>query len=87
MMHTYRCLDCGEVLAAFATFEGRLPLLISQQAIQSQVQASKELHADRCPQARGARKAPRPEPPPLPVREPARVRALGWVWRRSEAGG
>jgi hypothetical protein len=81
MMRTYRCLDCGQVVAAFVLFEGSIPILTSQRAMDSQLQARRELHADRCP---GKQKAGPPKPP-LPSPKPVRARAIGWVWRRSEA--
>ncbi|UYM04830.1 FAD-dependent oxidoreductase [Solicola gregarius] len=58
-MQTYRCQHCGQVLAAFVSFAPGLALPFSNQAAQTQVQARREQHAERCPAAgkRGRRTA------------------------------
>lgn len=58
-MQTYRCQQCGQVLAAFVTFAPGLALPFSQQAATAQVEARRRQHREQCPAA-AARRTTRP---------------------------
>lgn len=52
MIRTVRCRLCGQALEAFLEFAPWLPLVVSEQAMQSKLHTAQIRHADRCPARR-----------------------------------
>jgi hypothetical protein len=52
MIRTVRCRLCGQALEAFLEFAPGLPLVVSEQAMQSKLNTAQIRHADRCPARR-----------------------------------
>jgi hypothetical protein len=48
-MQTYRCRQCGQVLAAFVVAVPGIALPFSRQAANTQLEVARDRHRDRCP--------------------------------------
>lgn len=87
MIRTTRCRRCGQVLDAFVESVPGLPMALSQQAVESRIEASRARHVERCPGPAKSKKAATPKPSSQP--QPVRARRLslpGVLGRRREAG-